>query len=314
MEVPKTVTMQVIYPDGDPDGVVTIANRPQTGHAIAFPRDSWKVVSRNKDHKKRFFEKRGVYVLWRPRGKDGKNPMAYVGQSDKDRIGDRIRGHLRKDKWDWTHVVAYTANHLYAPQIEARLYKEAKDARVCDLKNAQEPRLLNQGDADAHETNLHIYNLTRFFLPLVGCDYFRPRVGVATRRKPQKTPRMVKTASVAVATSTNADFSLDSRKVKAWGRKTDNGFLVYKGSQAKPESGHFRNPGMERYANIRDDLEKKKILMPDGDVYRFTDDYLFVSKRGATGAMHVAATVILGANAVSGNWQPQNSAPGKTQK
>ncbi|MGI9338007.1 MAG: GIY-YIG nuclease family protein [Gammaproteobacteria bacterium] len=283
-----SVDMRVSYPDSKPDGVVSIERDGASGHAIAFPRQLCAEICQSNEYK--ILQWPCVYVLWSP-GAHNQKPMAYVGESDS--FAQRISGHYDTKKF-WTRAVVYSdeKGHLsktHALQIESWLVEEAQKAQVCDLQNRQNRHERAQNKTVAAASVRHFDDLRRFFLPLAGCDFFRQR---------NTAVQTIKDASVAVAAISQSRgllFLRESRrgiKIEAQGRETDEGFLVYAGSQAsKDEIPTYRQEGhgFERQVIIRDDLIGQKILVDDGNVFRFAQDCPFRSS-------WYALTVILGTN------------------
>lgn len=309
------VQMKVYYPGGEHDGVVEINEAMFGGFAIAFPRKLSLNVCRDKEYKEGVFSHPCVYVLWRPWASDQK-PLVYIGESPKASADERIRCHYREKRF-WTHALVYadTKDCLSASHAEKWLLECARDAKV-SVDNDRKPRLYRrQSKADADITKSHIRYLTRFFLPLAGCDFFVPHDSVTAEQKSQKVEQMIKTASGATSQSPDL-LHLTARGIEAWGRKTSKGFQVCKGSQAKKdEAPSFRAfAGTKKHARIRDKLvHQEKILVPDSDVaYRFVKNYLFKSRQEA-------ANVILGRHSYSlALWKvceyPEGHTLGESQK
>lgn len=289
------VKMTVFYPDGYPDGVVSITDATGSGKAVVFPRQSCLDVCRNPDYKD-IFERPYIYVLWRP-GTGNQKPMAYVGESPT--ASNRITRHYHdKNKAFWTRAVVYADKNgnMSTSHIEGMLLQCAEDAKVCNLDNEKKRRNFNQGDADAAVTQIHLSGLTRFFLPLAGCDFFRLRDSAVMERKPQVKIQTQKPASVvAVLERPELKLTVPRKGISAYGRETDEGFLVYKGSQAaKKESSVLQKyNSLKRFIPMRQELRKDKTLVDDkgnSEVFLFSRDYLFTSPSAA-------AVVIMGANA-----------------
>ena len=92
-------------------------------------------------------------------------------------------------------------------------------------------------------------------------------------------------------------------KVHAEGFVLSDGFLVLRGSQAfVQEASGFSRPQDKIYRDLRARLVEAGHLVQDGEVYRFTRDYAFISPSAA-------ATVIL-ARAASGpeEWRDRRGA------
>lgn len=286
-----SVDMRVSYPDGKPDGVVSIEKDGASGHAIAFPQQLCAEVCQDSRHK--ILQWPCVYVLWTP-GAQNQKPLVYIGESDS--FAQRITLHQNKKEF-WTRAVVYSDEKGYlgkthALQIEGWLVDAAKDAQLCDLQNKQKPHQRAQNEAGAATSMRHFDDLRRFFLPLAGCDFFRPHDKATSAQKQQPATREAKAAPVAVniADLQRPELRLLSRKkgISARGRETDMGFVVYAGSQvAKKESPVLQNSGLRHNIAIRKEMMEKNLLADDGSVYRLAENYTFTSPS-------TAASVILG--------------------
>lgn len=309
-----SIKLKVFYPDGDPYGEVTVEGGASI--AVAFPRKKCDDI---RMYHSPVCKYPGVYVLWSPRTAH-EQARIYVGKSSTP-FSRVVRWDKRPPEGfeDWARAVVYTDNRgeLAISQIEAKLIRCARDEKLCEVVNKNNPDSPPQNRADAAATKKDIELLRGFFLPLAGCDYFLPRTA---GQKPPKSARTAKPALATNAAIPQGDgllcLSASRRGIEAWGRETDRGFWVNAGSQAtKKVSQHFRTPDYERFATERNKLIKRGILESDdgGKVFRFKRGYLFEA-RSMSGAKHLAATIILGRNANSSNWQPENRKPGKAKK
>ena len=290
-----SVEMKIFYPEGKPDGEISIKKIGASGHAVAFPRELCGEVCRDDTHQ--IFKWPCVYILWNP-GAQNKKPQVYIGESDT--VSQRMTHHLQAE-FCWTRGVIYTdangdLNKTHALQIEAQMVKLAREAKVCDLQNTQMPRARSQNAANIAAAERYIDDLCRFFLPLAGCDFFRPHDDAISAQATQlATTEFMSYAAGEAPQNEGLLFLRKSIKgidIEVQGRETDKGFLVYAGSQAsKHEIPSYRQPdtGFKNQVAIRDDLIKQNILIDKGDVLCFSRNFVFSSP-------WYAATVILGGN------------------
>lgn len=291
----NSVDMQVFYPTGKPGGEVVVESPRLKGRAFAFSRD---LCSDNcKEHENRLRHP-CVYVLW-DSGRE--HPKAYVGESDT--FLERVDNHLRTKDY-WTRIAIYTASNLTKTDVlnfQAWLVQFAKEAGRCDLQNTQDPRERTYSSKELeHAAKRHFNDVRRFFLPLVGCNFFNPAAKAAA-----SAPKEAKDASAPLAAVPGLvpDLLLDEmgvlsiqfpgKNVDAKGREDEKGFVVLKDSTAALEATDSAHGPKHKYiVEKRDELIRQGVLERKGGVYIFSQDYLFNSSS-------IAASVVWGGS-VSG--------------
>ena len=290
----NSVDMQVFYPTGKPGGEVVVESPRLKGRAFAFSRD---LCSDNCKEHENDLRHPCVYVLW-DSGRE--HPKAYVGESDT--FLERVDNHLRTKDY-WTRIAIYTASNLTKTDVlnfQAWLVQFAKEAGRCDLQNTQDPRERTYSSKELeHAAKRHFNDVRRFFLPLVGCNFFNPAAKAAA-----SAPKEAKDgdAPSVAATNLTADLlfeqtevlSIQSPKkgVNATGRETETGFVVCEGSTAALKTTpSFHRSNLKHLEAKREELIKQGVLKEEKEsgVYRFSRDCLFNSPS-------IAASIVLGAN------------------
>jgi len=104
-------------------------------------------------------------------------------------------------------------------------------------------------------------------LPVLGQDFLKPITKVTVSPMPSEL------------------LSCMIKKVKATGRPTENGFLVFKGSEAVLTE----RPSVKKYpypSTLRSQLISEGILIQESDKFVFTKDYEFSSPSAAASVIH----------------------------
>jgi hypothetical protein len=254
-------TVRIFMPFGDPDGLRIIDQPNWAGIGVAFPRGAYRDVSKRTE-----FARTGIYVLVGSSSENGLLPTLYIGQSDK--ISARLDSHHKtKDFWEWAVFFVSKDNALNvasAQYIESRLINRAIEAKRCNLDNGNAPVGPNLADADAADAEGFMAHILRV-LPLIGISAFEEK-----ERKLKARERVILTCTAK------------KRGVIATGYVQAGGFVVCKDSLADPEE----KSGMHDYMrSIRKELLEKEILVKDGALYRFTQDYDLSSPSTAAGVV-----------------------------
>lgn len=254
-------SVRLFMPHGDPDGLRIIDQPNWSGVGVAFPRGAYREVSSRKE-----FERTGIYILVGQSRDGGPIPNLYIGQSDK--ISSRLDSHHKnKDFWEWAVFFVSKDNALNvaaAQFIESRLIEKALSAKRCNLDNGNAPAGPNLADADAADAEGFMAHILRV-LPLLGISAFED--------KEIKTEEKERIILQCVARK---------KAILASGYVQAGGFVVCKGSSADPEI----KAGMHDYMRaIQKDLLNRGILVPDGKLYRFTQDYDLSSPSTAAGVV-----------------------------
>jgi hypothetical protein len=269
-------SIRIFLPGGDPDGVRTIEKSNWSGSGIVVPRSLLGEAKQRRE-----FARTGVYVLVGPPEESGL-PRVYVGEGDP--IRPRLEQHASKKDF-WTSCIAFTSkdenlNKAHVQYLEARLIELATRAKRCTLDNANTPQMPSLSEVDAADAEGFLGEVM-LCCPLLGLGVFSP----------------------AVATAKGATrLYVKAKGLESQGNETPQGFVVLTGSVAS----RAEVPSCPAYVKeLRAALAGNGVLVPAGQGYRFTQDYVFSSPSTAAG-------VVLGRSA-NGRME-WKTADGKTLK
>jgi hypothetical protein len=256
MSKTKAFSVRIFIPSGEPEGLRLVEKSNWTGQGLVFPRALYADVRQRPELKRT-----GVYLLWGP-AETGQLPRLYVGEGDA--VLPRLDQHA-KQKDFWTHAVVFTSkdqnlNKAHVQYLEARLVQLAKDAKRAELDNGNVPQLPALSEADAADAEAFLLDLL-LCLPLMGAPFFE-----------QSLPKPAK----------GRELLLKAKGIEARGMDTAEGFVVRAGSQAVKEEV----PSIHAYlVELRKTLLAQGVLVPDGPVWRMTQDYAFNSPSTAAGVL-----------------------------
>lgn len=268
-------TIQIFLPDGNPRGVRIAEITNRTVKAILFPRNQFDyVLTRNE------LSKVGFYFLF-GESETGK-PLVYIGEAEDCAV--RLFQHQRtKDFWNYGVVIiskinAFTKTH--AKYLEHISIKTAQEINRWDLENgvnSSMPFVTESMEADM----LDCFETTRILLSTLGFPLFD-----SISRNNNRTTENI--------------YKLKSKDILAEGDLMDDGFVVYKGSKSVKDT----LPSCHKYMiDLRNKLIDNGTLSLTGNVYTFTEDYIFSSPSTAGG-------VILGRP--TNGWKTWKNTNGKT--
>ncbi len=256
MTTTKGFSIRFFLPDGTPDGLKIVEKSNWIGRAIVCPRAKFADLKDRPEYKKT-----GVYLLMGQNTPDDL-PTVYIGEGDP--VGDRLAQH-QKTKDFWSSVVFFTSkddnlNKAHVQHLEARLIALARDAKRCELENANAPALPSLSEADIAEMQEFLDQMLLIY----------PALGIAVFQKPSG------------VTARTMLLYLNAKGLTAKGYEAAEGFVVCAGSQA-PKACAPSTP--ENIAKLRDKLVAQKVLVADGDHLRLTQDYNFTSPSLAAAVM-----------------------------
>lgn len=255
-----SATIKIFLVHGDPKRLRTAELSNWTGKAVAGPRSEFdSVLARGES------QKSGVYFLTGIDPESGRGTV-YIGEAES--VRDRIRGHLDKDFWN--HVAFFTSKDEnltkgHIRYLEGRLIEQAKQAGRADVKNSQgSGSPLPESDREDMEIFLgKIHQL----LPVLGVEVLVPTTVLATA----STERETLTCAI--------------KGLKATGRLTPNGMVVFSGSQAvlndRPSSQKYPWP-----VNMRQKLIDEGGLVVNSHYLQFAKDVEFSSPSAAAAVIH----------------------------
>lgn len=256
--------------DGVPSGIrhVEIAN--WSGQAIACPRNR---ITELKDWIEA--QRPGVYFLLEKQTAET-GDRAYIGESEN--VVNRLSQQDR-DQDFWNEVIIFTSKDEnltkgHIKYLESRLITISKQADRYKIENGNSPTasILPRSDRDSMEE--FIQNL-RLVLGTLGHRVLEP-------------VKVVEQEQVALAlkpTLSQYIFSFSVRDLRAKGQQTDDGFVLFRGSDV---SGKTNKSMPGRTLAIRARWIADGTLAPNGENYQLTRDCLLSSSSYA--AVIVAGT------------------------
>lgn len=252
-----SATIKLFLRHGDPKRLRTAEISNWSGKAIAAPRTDFdELVAREEAGQP------GVYILTGNDPDTGK-PAAYIGEAEI--LRDRLRNHRQRDFW--VSVVAFVSKDenltkAHIRFLEGQLLEQAKTTGRFKLENGASSgsRL---PEADRHEMEEFLDKVQQL-LPVLGSDILTPIVARQDAGSPD--PLMTRT-----------------KGLKATGRRTPTGFVVFQGSQAvaKPR------PSVQYWiVDQRQALLDEGALVLAGAGLEFTRDVEFSSPSAAAAVIH----------------------------
>ncbi len=268
-------TIQIFLPDGNPRGVRIAEITNRTVKAISFPRNQIDyILTRNE------LSNVGFYFLF-GESNTGK-PLVYIGEAEN--CATRLSQHQRnKDFWNYAVVIiskinAFTKTHVkFLEHISIKKAYEVSRWQLENGVNTNMPFVTESMEADM----LDCFETTKVLLSTLGFPLFD-----SISRENNRTPGDI--------------YKMKSKDAVAEGNLTDEGFVIYKGSKIVKET----LPSCHKYIiDLRNKLIDSGILSLNGNVYVFTEDYIFSSPSTAGG--------IVSGRPVNG-WDTWKNVNGKT--
>lgn len=208
--------------DGTANGRIKCTLANWTGVAYKLPRTELDNCKERNDLKQS-----GVYFLFGTSDETG-DIMVYVGQAGARKNGEgilyRLLEHKRNpDKDYWTEAVVFTtSNNSFGPTeisyLENRFCKLANQANRYDLKNSNDPTSGNITEEKESELEEFIDN-AKIVMGTFGHKIFDPIISISTSQLTD--PVSIKDEPLLF---------LKTVKANAMGRRTNEGFVVLKGS------------------------------------------------------------------------------------
>lgn len=250
----QPATIKLFLTDGEPTGIRTAEISNWTGKAIAGPRSKLDEI-RNRDE----LVSPGVYFLTGI-DPDTDQPTLYVGEAES--VSKRLRQHHQGSK-EWSQLVAFISKDenltkAHIRYLENELIQRAKYAKQSLLLNNA-----NSGsslpESDQAEMNVYLDKMLQL-LPILGVDAF-------------------KTVNIRNLQTTEMDTALhcEIKGLTAKGQLSDNGFIVFEGSQAVKE----HRASSVRIRAKREQYIESGLLAEQGDCLVFTQNFEFSSPSAA---------------------------------
>ena len=256
----ETATVKIFLTQGEPDSVRTAEIMNWTGKAVAGPRSQLELILQRDES-----TKPGVYFLTGINPETGKQRV-YIGEAEV--IRSRIKYHLDRDFWNTIIFFVSKDENLtkaHIKYLEGKIIELAKVADRFELENTHSSGS-HLPESDAADMDVFLSKVEQL-LPVLGQDFLKPVTKVTVSRK---------AADLLTCTI---------KKLRAAGRLAENGFLVFKGSEAVLTE----RPSVKKYpypSTLRSQLISEGILIQDSDKLVFTKDYEFSSPSAAASVIH----------------------------
>lgn len=244
--------------DGEPNGLKTVELSNWVGQAIVIPRNKLKEIKHRPE-----CNKPAVYFLIGKESEDALLQSAYIGEAEN--LWNRLSTHDNsKDFWLTSVAFVSKDNNLtkaHVKYLESRCLSLAKKAKRFDLENGTESILPSLSEADMAEMEEFLENL-KLLLSALGYPILQEVI--AKEQKGISDPI----------------FTCKGKGAVAFGRMTNDGFVVYRGSTA---TTNISNAVIDRNQKIIEKLLANYYLEKRGDsLYIFIKDYVFNSPSAAS--------------------------------
>lgn len=250
-------TIQIFLPDGSPRSVKIAEITNRIVKAVLVPRNKIEYASTRPELKSV-----GIYFLFGELVEKAK-PVVYIGEAED--CLHRLKQHNRKKEF-WNYAVAMVSKtnaftKLHAKYLEHIAISQAADSNRYETENQATPNrpfVTESMEADL----LDSFETIKILLSTLGFPVY-DKVG----------KEQVRSKDILY---------LSGRSVKAEGDLIDDGFVVFKDSQAKKDT----TPSCHEYLiNLRQKLIQNEILVDDNENYIFSQDYIFNSPSTAGGVI-----------------------------
>jgi hypothetical protein len=259
-------TIRIYLADGTATGIRHAELVNWTGQAIVCPRGRLAELAEWSES-----QRPGVYLLFGDA--ESGRLAAYIGEAENVLL--RLQSHL-KTKDFWTRVVFFTSKDenltkSHVKYLEGRLVALARAANRVELLNGNVPQLpaLPRSERDAMEEFLGPVSV------LLGALSFNVLQPIASEQAGDQ-------GAAAPLSKKLLRFSVAKRPVDARGSSTDEGFVVFEGSQGDAKTRSSLGKG---YRAMRDELLADGGLVIEGEASRFTRDVLFSSPSAAAAVL-----------------------------
>jgi len=258
--MPDPTTIKLYLAKGSPKGLRTAEISNWTGKALAAPRFEFSdLVAREE------LQRSGIYLLIGTDPETGK-PTLYIGEAEV--ASKRLKNHLDKDFWSHVYVFVSKDENLtkaHVRYLERMLIERANSLGVATLLNTVVSSGARLPEADKAAMEVFLAKMYQLF-PILGVNILtEPEEG----SKPSQPILYCRIKGLA-----------------ATGRRTAEGFIVYKGSQAVLA----HRPAAKWAKGRRESLINSGALVQQGDAYVFTRDVEFGSPSTAGSVIRGGST------------------------
>lgn len=235
------------------------------GKAIYSPR-----ATINKIMNRPEFDNPGIYCLKGDPTDEAFDEKIYIGEAEN--IKTRLKHHLSDPNKDFKELIFFVSKDelLTKTQIkylESRLVQLAFDAKTAQIDNGNSPSLPTLHEADISDMEYFLEQI-KLILPVMGFNFLISSTATPTDMKqPEQKAEIHET------------YYIKTRTFKAIMTETDQGYIVFKGSEAKKI---LSNSCTETYINMRRKLLETKIMLESSDKLIFAEDAVFNSPSAAS--------------------------------
>lgn len=252
-----SATIKIFLKSGDPKRLRTAEISNWSGKAIAAPRTEFEDFLKRKET-----EQSGVYVLSGVSSDTGK-PMAYIGEAEV--LRSRMKNHKDKDWWVQAYAFVSKDENLTKAHIrylEGRLIDQARKVERFELENGQGSGS-KLPESDQHDMEVFLSKIVQL-LPVLGSELLTHV-----------------TADASDDGAANEQLVYTIKGVKASGRRTANGFLIFQGSQAVLAATPSAIEEQSYFVKQRNELLQDGVLVKSENHLEFAKDTEFSSPSAA---------------------------------
>jgi len=256
----ESATVKLFLVLGSPTSIRTAELSNWTGKAVAGPRSQLDEILKRDEA-----SKPGVYFL------SGVNPISgsdrvYIGEAEN--IRSRVKSHTDRDFWKSIVFFVSKDENLtkaHIKYLEGKLITAAQTAGRYELENSQSSGAhLPESDAADMDS---FYSRMEQLLPILGQDFLKPL------------------AKFEPATLAEETLVCELKGCRAWGRRTDSGFVVLAGSEAvsseRPSTSKYPYAG-----KLRTNLIESGVVEVNEGKLVFLEDFEFSSPSAAASVVH----------------------------
>lgn len=258
----KPQSILIFLPDGSPRSVKIAEITNRVVKAILIPRNKLEYIGQREE-----VRNVGLYFLFGESTERAK-PMVYIGEAEE--CYTRLKQHNReKEFWNYALVIvskinAFTKAHI--KYLEHLSVATAKEVNRFDTENGNIPTksfIPEYMEADL----LDSFETIKILLSTLGFPVFDSIAKKANEK--------------------SQTFQLSAKNINAEGDLIDDGFVVFKGSEAKTKI----TPSCPEYLiTLQKQLLANNILTQKGDHLIFTENYVFNSPSTAGGVIFGRST------------------------
>jgi hypothetical protein len=260
-------TIKLFLMDADPEGRMICELSNWTGKAYRIPRGKVKDCANRPELKST-----AVYILFgRPESSSGKS-RAYIGEAEN--VYSRLVQHVSEKEF-WNEAVVFISkdenlNKAHIKYLESRLYDLATNAGRFQIENGNTPTKSSISESDQAEMEEFI-EYVRMLINTMNFKVFEPLVK-------EESGESIKDEKL---------FIKGARGASGKGRRTSDGFVVFKGSEmATSTVSSFPRS----FNTLREELVNGESVIEEQEKLILREDVLFSSPSAA-------ASVIMGRSA-----------------